>query len=181
VVRFDTLLKRLRNMGEVKSYERIQTVKGCETMTPTQACRFRELQNTRFERKGNKRKAKSHYSLKEAARLLRSEVDEILLSAAAGRLQCFVMSAGLRGHWRTTGHGEPRLPAEPAAIPKYLALSPADCRQIAAYGSVNVHDLEYPAGSVPDGGAVLTAARFILREPMWVDRAHIVLKHPLPK
>jgi hypothetical protein len=148
-------------------------------MTLTQACRFRELQNTRFEGKVNKRKARSHYSLKEAARLLRSEVDEILLSAAAGRLQCFVTSAGLRGHWRTTGHGEPRLPAEPAAIPKYLALSPADCRQIAAYGSVN--DLEYPAGPVPDGGAISTTARFILREPMWVDRVRIVLKHPLPK
>ncbi|MEX2124837.1 MAG: hypothetical protein WD795_13160 [Woeseia sp.] len=181
MARFDTLLKRLRNMGEVKSYERIQTVDGCETMTSTQACRFRELQNTCFEGKGNSRKVKSHYSLKEAARLLRSEVDDILLSAALGRLQCFVMSAGLRGHWRTTGHGEPRLPAEPDAIPKYLALSPADCRQIAAYGSVNVHDLEYPAGSVPDGGTVSTAAYFVLREPMWVDRKRIVLKHPLPK
>ena len=181
MVRFDTLLKRLRNMGEVKSHERIQTFDGCETMTPTQACRFRELQSTRFEGKGNKRKARSHYSLKEAARLLSSEVNEILLSAAAGRLQCFVMSAGLPGHWQTTGHGEVRLPAEPAAIPKYLALSPADCRQIATYGSVNVYDLEYPAGSVPDRGAISTAARFILREPMWVDRKHIVLKHPLPK
>jgi hypothetical protein len=149
-------------------------------MTPTQACRFRELQSTRFEGRGNRRKAKSHYSLKEAARLLKSEVDEILLSAAVGRLQCFVMSAGLRGHWRTTGRGEPRLPAAPAAVPTYLALTPADCRQIATYGSVNVYDLEYPAGSVPDGGAVSTAARFILREPLWVDRARIVLTHPLP-
>ena len=181
MVRFDTLLKRLRNMGELRSYERIQTVSGSETMTSTQACRFRELQNTRFESKGNRRKVKSHYSLKEAARLLRSEVDEILMSAAVGRLQCFVRSEGLRGHWRTTGHGEPRLPAEPAAMPRYLALSPADCREIAACGSANVYDLEYPAGSVPDGDAVSTAARFILREPMWVDRARIVLKHPLPK
>ena len=172
-------------MGEVKSYERIQTVRGSETMTSTQACRFRELQNTRFERKGTGRKVKSHYSLKEAARVLKSEVDEILMSAAVGRLQCFVRSEGLRGHWRPTRHGEPRLPAEPAEMPGYLALSPADCRQIAAYGSANVHDLEYPAGSVPDGeadgDAVSTAARFILREPMWVDRARIVLKHPLPK
>ena len=185
MVRFDTLLKRLRNMGEVKSYERIQTVRGSETMTSTQACRFRELQNTRFERKGTGRKVKSHYSLKEAARVLKSEVDEILMSAAVGRLQCFVRSEGLRGHWRPSGHGEPRLPAEPAEMPGYLALSPADCRQIAAYGSANVHDLEYPAGSVPDGeadgDAVSTAARFILREPMWVDPARIVLKHPLPK
>jgi len=168
-------------MGEVKSYERIQTVSGCETMTPTQACRFRELQSTRFEGKRNKRKAKSYYSLKEAARLLRSEVDDILLSAAVGRLQCFVTSAGLRGHWRTTRHGERRRSAEPDSIPEYLALSPADCRQIAVHGSVNVYDLEYPAGSVPDGGAVSTAARFILREPLWVDRASIVLQHPLPK
>jgi hypothetical protein len=169
-------------MGEVKSYERIRTGGGSETMTSTQACRFRELQNTRFESKGNRRKAKSHYySLKEAARLLKSEVDEILMSAAVGRLQCFVTSEGLRGHWRTTGHGEPRLPAEPAAMPEYLALTPADCRQIAAYGSVNVYDLEYPAAPVPDGDAVSTAARFILREPLWVDRARIVLKHPLPK
>jgi hypothetical protein len=136
VARFDTLLKRLR-IGDVKSYERIQTTHGCETMTPTQACRFRELQSTRFEGKGSRRKAKSHYSLKEAARLLRSEVDEILLSAAAGRLQCFVMSEGLRGHWQPTGHGKLRLPANPAAMPSYLALTPADCRQLATYGSVN--------------------------------------------
>ena len=181
MAKFDILLKRLRNMGEGKEYERIQTVNGCETMTVTQACRFKELQHTRFGGKGNRRKAKAHYSLKEAARLLRSEVDDILLAAAAGRLQCFVTSAGLRGQWCPTGHGEPRLPKEPAAMPKYLALTPADCRQIAAYGSVNVYDLEYPVGSVPDGGALSTAARFILREPMWVDRARIVLKHPLPK
>ena len=181
MVRFDALLKRLRNRGEVKSYERIQTVSGCETMTRTQACRFRELQNTRFEDKGDRRKARSHYPLIEAARLLRTEVDEILLAAAVGRLQCFVMSAGLWGHWRTDGHSEPRLPAQPEAMPRYLALSPADCRQIAAHGSVNVYDLEYPASRLPDGGAISTAARFILREPMWVDRARIVLKHPLPE
>lgn len=168
-------------MGDLKSYERIQTGSGSETMTSTQACRFRELQSTPIERKGKRRKVKAHYSLKEAARFLRSEVDDILMSAADGRLQCFVKSEGLRGHWRTTGHGEPTLPAEPAAVPKYLALSPADCRQIAAYGSVNVYDLEYPSGSVPDDGAVATAARFILREPIWVDKARIVLKHPLPK
>jgi hypothetical protein len=168
-------------MGDVKSYERIQTGSGSETMTSTQACRFRELQSTPFERKIKRRKVKGHYSLKEAARFLRSEVDDILMSAADGRLQCFVKSEGLRGHWRTAGQGEPTLPAEPAAVPEYLALTPADCRQIAAYGSVNVYDLEYPAGSVPDGGAVATAAHFILREPMWVDKARIVLKHPLPK
>jgi hypothetical protein len=150
-------------------------------MTPTQAVRFRELQSTRFEGKRSKRKTKPHYSLKEAARLLNSEVDDILLSAAAGRLQCFVMVEGLRGHWQPTGHGVPRLPANPAAMPKYLALSPADCRQLASHGSVNVYDLEYPAGSVPDGGTVSTPARFILREPVWVDRKRIVLKHPLPK
>jgi hypothetical protein len=150
-------------------------------MTPTQACRFRELQSTRSRREGKKRKGKAHYSLKEAARLLRSDVNEILLSAAAGRLQCFVMSAGLQGHWRTTGHGEPSLPSEPKAIPKYLALTPADCRQIAAYGSVNVYDLEYPAGPVPDDGVISTTASFILREPIWVERERIVLKHPLPK
>ena len=180
MVRFDTLLKRLR-IGEAKSYERVQTVSGSETMTQTQACRFRELQNTRFNGKGKRRKAKPHYTLEEAARLLKTEVHEILLSAASGRLQCFVLSAGVRGHWRTTGRVEPSLPAEPAEVPKYLALSPADCRQIAAYRSVNVYDLEYPADSVPDDGPVSTAARFILREPMWVDRARIVLKHPLPK
>jgi hypothetical protein len=181
VARFDNLLKRLRSMGEVKSYERIQTSNGCETMTVTQACRFRELQSSPLARKGNRRKVKAHYSLKEAARHLRLEVDELLLSAAAGRLQCFVMSEALKGHWRATGHCEPHLPAEPAAVPEYLALSPADCQQIASYGSVNVHDLEYPVDSIPDGETVSTAARFILREPMWVDRARIVLKHPLPQ
>jgi hypothetical protein len=103
------------------------------------------------------------------------------MSAADGKLQCFVKSEGVRGHWRTAGQGEPALPAEPAAVPKYLALSPADCRQIAAYGSVNVYDLEYPADPALDGDVVPTAARFILREPMWIDRARIVLKHPLPK
>jgi hypothetical protein len=181
VVKFDTLLKRLRNMGEVRTYERIQTGNGCETMTTTQACRFRELQKTPVEGKAGTRKAKPHYSLKEAARLLRTEADEILLSAANGRLQCFVKSAGLRGHWRTARPGEPRRPAVPAAMPKYLALSPADCRQIATLGSVNVYDLEYPAGPVPDDGVVPAAALFILREPVWVDRARLVLRHPLPK
>lgn len=180
VIRLDNLLKRLR-IGEVRSYERVQTVSGSETMTRTQACRFRELQSVRFEGKGKQRKAKPHYSLEEAARLLKTEVDEILQSAASGRLQCFVLSAGLRGHWRTTGQGEPSLPAEPGKIPKYLALTPADCGQIAAYRSVNVYDLEYPADSIPDDGPVLSAGRFILREPLWVDQARIVLKHPLPQ
>ena len=177
VAGLDTLLKRLRN----KSYERIQTPNGSETMTVTQACRFRELQSTRFGGKRMRGKAKEHYSLKEAARILKSEVDDILLAGAAGRLQCFVSSAGLQGHWRTTGRGKPRLPAEPAAMPKYLALTRADCRQIAENGSVNVYDLEYPAGPVPDGGTISSAARFILREPLRADRARIVLKHPLPK
>ena len=177
VAALDILLKRLRN----KSYERIQTPHGSETMTATQACRFRELQSTRFADKRIRGKAKAHYSLKEAARILKSEVDEILLAGAAGRLQCFVSAARLRGHWRITGQGAPRLPAEPAAMPKYLALTRADCRQIVANGSVNVYDLEYPAGPAPDDGPILTSARFILREPMWVDRARIVLLHPLPK
>lgn len=177
VAGLDTLLKRLRN----KSYERIQTPNGSERMTVTQACRFRELQSTRFEGKRTRGKAKTHYSLKEAARILKSEVDEILLAGAAGRLQCFVSAARLRGHWRTTGQGAPRLPAEPAAMPRYLALTRADCRQIVANGSVNVYDLEYPAGPAPDDGTISTSARFILREPMWVDRARIVLQHPLPK
>jgi hypothetical protein len=179
VVRFDTLLKRLR-IGEVRSYERVQTVDGSETMTRTQACRFRELQSGRFGGKGKRRKAKPHYSLEEAARLLKTEVDEILQSAASGRLQCFVLATGLRGHWRTTGQAESSLPAEPREIPEYLALTPADCQQVAAYRSVNVYDLEYPADHVPDDGQVSSAARFILREPLWVDRARIVLKHPLP-
>lgn len=181
MVRLDTLLKRLRNRGEAKSYVRIQTVDACETMTATQACRFRELQSSRFDKTEDRRKVKSHYSLKEAARLLRTEVDDILASASAGRLQCFVRSEGLRGHWRMTEDGEPRLPEHPAAMPKYLALTPADCQQLAAYGSVNVHDLDYPAGYAPGGNTASTAARFILREPIWVDRARIVLQHPLPK
>lgn len=177
----DTLLKRFRNLGEAKSYERIQTSTGCETLTHTQAYRFRELQSTRSDGKGSRRNSKSHYSLKEAARLLKSTDEDILLSAAAGRLQCFVMSEGLWGHWLATGDGEPFVPTEPAAMPKYLALSPADCQQIATFGSVNVYDLEYPADPVPDGGAISTSARFILREPLWVDRKRIVLAHPLPK
>jgi hypothetical protein len=91
------------------------------------------------------------------------------------------MSGGLRGHWLAAGYGELGLPTQPAALPRYLALSPADCRQIATYGGVKVCELEYPAGSVPDDGAIQAAARFILREPMWVDRKRIVLTHPLPK
>lgn len=174
MVKIDTLLKRLRNLGDVKSYERIQTGSGSETMTSTQACRFRELQDTPLEKKRSWRKAKSHYSLKEAARLLRTEVDDILASAVAGRAQCFVRSEGLRGHWRTINGGEPRMP-------EYLALTPADCQQLAAYSSVNVYDLEYPAGPVTEGAAIPIAARFILREPIWIDQKRIVLKHPLPK
>ncbi len=174
MVKIDTLLKRLRNLGEVRSFERIQTVSGSETMTSTQACRFRELQDTRLENKSNTGKNKSHYSLKEAARLLRTDVDDILASAVAGRAQCFVRSDGLRGHWRTTIGGEPRMP-------EYLALTPADCQQLAAYSSVNVYDLEYPAGPLSEGAAVTAPARFVLREPIWIDQKRIVLKHPLPK
>ena len=66
-------------------------------------------------------------------------------------------------------------------MPKYLALTRTDCRQIAANGSVNVYDLEYPAGPAPDDGTISITARFILREPMWADRATVVLQHPLPK
>jgi hypothetical protein len=180
VVRFETLLKRLRNMGELKSYERIDTVNGSETMTATQACRFRELESTRPERRRKRSQVKPHYSLKEAARRLKTDVNDILQAAAGGRLQCFVMAKDLRGHWEPTGKGEPRLPAGPAAMPEYLALSPADCRQIAAYGSVNVHDLEYPAAPVTEGDVISAPARFVLREAMWVDKAQIVLQHPLP-
>jgi hypothetical protein len=174
VVKIETLLKRLRFLGDVKSYEQIQTVSGSETMTATQACRFRELQDSRTEKKSNRRKVKSHYTLKEAARLLRTEVDDILASAVAGRAQCFVRSEGLRGHWRTAIGSEP-------PMPEYLALTPADCQQLAAYSSVNVYDLEYPAGPDSEGTSVPAAARFILREPIWIDQKRIVLKHPLPK
>ncbi len=174
MVKIDTLLKRLRNLGEVKSYERIQTVSGSETMTSTQACRFRELQSPPLEKKSGRQKAKSHYSLKEAAHLLRTEVDDILASAVAGRAQCLVKSEGLRGHWRTTGNGDPRMP-------EYLALTRADCQQLAAYRSVNVYDLEYPASPISEGAAAPAAACFILREPIWIDQKRIVLQHPLPK
>ncbi len=174
MVKIDTLLKRLRSLGEVKSYERIQTVSGSETMTSTQACRFRELQGAPLEKKSRRHKVKSHYTLKEAARILRTEVDDILASAVAGRAQCLVRSEGLRGHWRTTANGEPRMP-------EYLALTPADCQQLAAYSSVNVYDLEYPTGQVSEDAAISTAARFVLREPIWIDQKRIVLQHPLPQ
>ena len=174
MVKIDTLLKRLRNLGEVKSYERIQTISGSETMTSTQACRFRELQVAPLEKKSRRHKVKSHYTLKEAARILRTEVDDILASAVAGRAQCLVRSEGLRGHWRTNVNGEPRMP-------EYLALTPADCQQLAAYSSVNVHDLEYPAGPVSEDTVAPAAACFILREPIWIDQKRIVLQHPLPK
>lgn len=176
MLRLDTFLKRLRSASSVKPREHVQTVNGSETMTRTQAYRFRELQSIRFEGKAGRQKTGPHYSLKEAARLIRSEVDDILSAAAAGRLQCFVESADLQGHWLTTG------PAGlPVAMPGYLALSPADCRQIADYGGVNVSDLEYHPATSNDGDPASPAMRFVLREPMWVDRAHIVLKHPLPK
>jgi hypothetical protein len=174
VVKIDTLLKRLLNLGDVKSYERIQTVTGSETMTSTQACRFRELQGNPLEKKRGRHKVKSHYTLKEAARILRTEVDDILASAVARRAQCLVRSEGLRGHWRTTKGSEPRMP-------EYLALTPADCQQLAAYSSVNVYDLEHPRDPLSDGAAISTAACFVLREPIWIDQKRIVLQHPLPK
>jgi hypothetical protein len=167
------LLKRLRSRSEVRAYETVRTVDGYETMTPTQACRFRELQLSRHG-------AKAQYSLEEAARLLHAEADDLLESAAAGRLQCFVAAKGLRGHWLTAGDGDTCLTAQPA-MPEFLALCAEDCRQIAQHGGVNVYELEYPAGPVSDERSAPTLARFVLREPIWVDRKRIVLKHPLPK
>src|SRR5690606_22634396 len=106
--------------------------------------------------------------------------DDLLESAAAGRLRCFVTSEGLRGHWLMAGDGDSCLTVQPA-MPELLALTADDCRQVAQYGGVNVYELEYPAEPGHDERPGPTLARFVLREPIWVDRKRIVLKHPLPK
>lgn len=175
--RIDALVRRFRNIAQPKAHERVLTrTSKLEVMTSTQAVRFRQLKGLRTGA-GNRQaseQAKPHYPLPEAGRRLEVPVNRLLQAGAAGKLTCYVLTANLRGSWLdhrpSTGDTE---------LPQYLALRPEDCRDIETWGSVNLHELLHPVEHDPDG-RVAGLARFVLREPLWVDPQRLVLKHPLP-
>lgn len=181
--RFDIWVKRFRTLGEHKTHERVLTHDKYEILTSTQACRFRQLQGSRIGRKETGRNApavKPHYPLPEASVQLGTTVGEMLLSAAANDIQCFVLAAGLRGRWRIAGQDD-SAPSTAIELPQYLALTAADCRDIESNGSVNVSELQYPSVSGSAEGRPTEQLRFRLLEPLWVDPQRIVLRHPLPE
>jgi hypothetical protein len=183
VSRFDTWVKRFRTLGEHKTHERVLTHDKYEILTSTQACRFKQLQGMRIGRKETARAAapaKPHYPLPEACARLDTTVSEMLLSAAANDFRCFVLAAGLRGRWQVSGP-EDSAPSTAIRMPQYLALTPADCRDIESNGSVNVSEFEYPSDGSPTHGGPRAQLRFRLVEPLWVDPQRIVLRHPLPE
>jgi hypothetical protein len=104
----------------------------------------------------------------------------MLLSAAANDLQCFVLTAGLRGRWHVSGQEDP-ITSTAIEMPQYLALAAADCRDMESNGSVNVSELEYPSGAGLADGRPIEQLRFRLLEPLWVDPQRTVLRHPLPE
>jgi hypothetical protein len=174
-------MKRFRTLGEHKPHERVLTHSKYEILTSTQACRFKQLQRFRIGGKETSRYAvKPHYPLPEACVQLGTTVREMLLSAVVNDLKCFVLAAELRGRWHVAGQENAGASATVVEVPKYLALTAADCRDIELNGSVNVTELEYPSGSRPAGGSPTEQLRFRLLQPLWVDPKRIVLRHPLP-
>lgn len=178
---FDSWLRRLRREPE-KVRERVLTSEKVEFLTSTQACRFKELQHLHSAGKKAAAKASPHCSLAEAARDLNLSTDELLLSAAAGDIECSLPGEALRGDWHLSARAssEPA-PALPGKMPPYLALKPEDCRDIAAYGSVNILELYYPALPGDTDRKCATRPCFRLTEPLWIDPDRIVLTHPLPQ
>ncbi|MEX2496663.1 MAG: hypothetical protein WD448_11270 [Woeseia sp.] len=177
----NTWMKRFRSMGQYKPREHVLMRDRFEVLTSTQACRFKELQHIHLGRQGNVPKDLPHYALSEASARLNLSVDRILLSAAAGDLECYVLAAQLRGQWRIGGRDALELHhTEAFVMPRYLALKAVDCREIEAYGSANVFELEYPATSDSSISEFGERTRFQLLEPLWVDPERIVLRHPLP-
>lgn len=170
------MMKRFRSIAQPKAHERVLTrTSRLEVMTSTQAVRFRHLKGMRTgaARAPDVEQAKPHYALPEASRKLGVPVQQLLQSAAAGHLTCYVISAGVRGNWDVDASR-----AEGAQLPQYLAVNADDCRAIETWGSVNVHEL-LDAGQRGDEAA--GRPRFLLREPLWVDPERLVLMHPLPE
>jgi hypothetical protein len=165
-------------MGDSRPRERVLANQKYEVMTSTQACRFKHLERIRFrERKSAENNAGDlpYYPLSEAARRLSTGAERLLLMAAAGKLDCYVSTDGLRGEWRLDGNQANAHLKTPRDLPETgaLALQVTECRDIEAYGSVNVSEFEL---RLPNG----VRATFCLNEPLWVDPERLLLKHPLP-
>jgi hypothetical protein len=176
-------MKRMRSLGEHKTHERVLAHGKYEILTSTQACRFKQLQGFRIGRAAKSRVApqtKPHYALPEACARLGTPVSGILLSAAANQLTCFVLAAGLRGRWLIEGEDDDGRSGAAIKMPQYLALTPADCRDIESYGSVNVSELEHPSAPGSEEGRCSRRMLYRLLEPLWVDPERVVLLHPLP-
>lgn len=167
----DNWVRRLRDLGRQKNLHDVRITGRYETMTSTQACRYRELKKLRSEQPKRRGAAqppdKPRYTLAEASVRLSVSVERLLERAAEGRLRCYVDAAALNGRWR------PQAPAGNAPESAWLAVPEGACRDIAWYGSANVAVLEYR----PDGAP---KAELELGEALWVDPARLVLKHPLP-
>jgi hypothetical protein len=170
--RLETWKKRFRLTGDQKPTVQVQTTSRLETMTVTQEWRFNELQRVRFEEvKGRKSLPdRPWYTLAEANQRLATGTGRLLRAGAAGQLNCYVATDGLRGCW---GGPEDADTTSARADISHLRLLPAACRDIEAYGSVNVTVLAHPT-------AQGKGARFHLREPLWVAPERLLLKHPLP-
>ena len=166
--RIDEWVKRIRVMSKGKAHENVRAFDKDVVMTTTQAWRFRELQDGGFPAEPDAppgAEDKAWYSLEEACEKLGCSADDLLAEAAEGRLPCYVEADRLRGTWE----GDP---AVPAVKPTHLVLPAVHCREIAAYGSSNVGELE----DRRDG----PIRRFRLAEQQWIDRAAVRLAHPLP-
>lgn len=182
--KINTWVKRFRSARQAAPRQQILANGKAEILTATQACRFQQLQNLHLGRKphtGRTERARPHYPIADASRQLGVSVERILLAAAAGDLQCYLTAPGLRGRWRIGASNAEELRAEAVEMPPYLALTPSDCRDIEAYGSANVTELDYPAGRDRSVSEFGEHTRYCLLEPLWVDPERIVLRHPLPE
>lgn len=166
--RIDEWVKRIRIMSKGKAHENVRAFDKDVVMTTTQAWRFRELQDGGFPPEPDapaEAGDKAWYSLEEACERLGCSADDLLAEAAAGRLSCYVEADRLRGSWEHD-------PAAPQEKRTHLALPVRHCREIAAYGSSNVGELEDRRGE--------PVRRFKLAEIQWIDRGALRLAHPLP-
>lgn len=172
--RIDTWMKRFKYAGLKKPRERVHTDAGIETLTYTQAYRYKQLKRMHAVDQPKRRRARNHpqfMSLAEVEEITGAEREELLVMAADSHLKLFVDVAGLRGQWQWADHVDSDILA--SSKPVYLALPPASCRDIAAYGSANVSRLE-KKGNNGD------RAVFNLWDPLWVGPEKIVLLGPLP-
>lgn len=164
MAKIDEWVKRVRIMGKGKPLEQVRAFDRNVVMTTTQAWRFRELQagNPPPQPALQDRK---WYSLQDACDRLGCSEDDLLADVSEGRVACYVEASRLRGAWKPGR-------AAPAATPAHLALPVEHCRQIAAYGSANVRELEYRRQTPP--------TVFRLAETQWIDRKALRFAHPLP-